>query len=86
MNIKLFKSSIILLYVCLYVNGGLGDWSDFNIYFKKLWWTLKLLWLYIMNDLKVTFIFQVCILDNHPVIHNPFNFVHRRMNAFMYKI
>lgn len=57
MNIKLFESSIILLYVCLYVNGGLGDWSDFNIYFKKLWWTLKLLWLYIMNNLKNNFHF-----------------------------
>lgn len=36
MNIKLIESTSVLLCVCLYVSGGVEDWSDFNIYFKKL--------------------------------------------------
>lgn len=36
MNIKLFESTSVLLCVCLYVSGGVEDWSDFNIYFKKI--------------------------------------------------
>lgn len=35
-NIKLFESTAVLLCVCLYGSGGVEDWSDFNIYFKKL--------------------------------------------------